>query len=71
MAQVPSVHSVLLAVLGLVEHLAVVVVGFVLMVAGPALGVTALTPPVGVAIALLGAVLLVAGVFGSIDGIKT
>ena len=51
----------------LLEHLAVIVVGFVLMVVGLGLGVTMIMLPVGVVLGLVGAGLFVAGIFGHLD----
>ena len=49
--------------LGFFEHAAVVVVGFVLMIFGLGLGVTMIMLPVGVVIGLIGAALVVGGLF--------
>jgi hypothetical protein len=49
------------------EHAAAVVVGFVLMVVGLALGVTMIMLPVGVVIGLIGVALFVGGIFARID----
>jgi hypothetical protein len=54
-------------VTALLEHFAVVVLGFVLMVVGLGLGVTMIMLPVGVVIGLAGAGLFVAGLFGHLD----
>jgi hypothetical protein len=51
----------------LVEHAAVVILGFVLMVLGLALGVTMIMLPVGVVIGLTGVALFVGGIFARID----
>lgn len=50
------------------EHFAIVVLGFVLMVVGLGLGVTMIMLPVGVVLGLAGAGLFVAGIFGHLDG---
>ena len=52
--------------LGFFEHAAVVFVGFVLMIVGLGLGVTMIMLPVGVVIGLIGAVLVVGGLFSHI-----
>ena len=49
------------------EHVAAVVIGFVLMVLGLALGVTMIMLPVGVVIGLIGVALFVGGIFARID----
>jgi hypothetical protein len=51
----------------LLEHFAVVVLGFVLMVVGLGLGVTMIMLPVGIVLGLAGAGLFVAGLFGHLD----
>ena len=50
------------------EHAAAVIIGFVLMVVGLALGVTMIMLPVGIVVGLLGVALFVGGLFGRIDG---
>jgi hypothetical protein len=47
-----------------VGHAAAIVIGFVMMVVGLALGVTMIMLPVGVVVGLLGAGLFVTGIFG-------
>ena len=47
-------------------HVAAVVLGFVLIIVGMAMGVTMVLLPAGVAIGLLGVALVVAGVFARI-----
>jgi hypothetical protein len=54
-------------VAGFFEHAAVVVLGFVLMVVGLALGVTMIMLPVGVVIGLIGVALFVGGIFARVD----
>jgi hypothetical protein len=54
-------------VTGLLEHFAVVGLGFVLMVVGLGLGVTMIMLPVGIVLGLMGAGLFVAGIFGHLD----
>ena len=49
------------------EHFVVVVLGFVLMVVGLALGVTMIMLPAGIVLGLLGVGLFVAGIFGHLD----
>jgi hypothetical protein len=49
------------------EHAAAVVLGFVLMVVGLALGVTMIMLPVGVVIGLIGVALFVGGIFARMD----
>jgi hypothetical protein len=56
--------STIEAVLG---HIAAVIVGFVMMVVGLALGVTLIMLPAGIVIGLIGAVLFVGGLFARID----
>jgi hypothetical protein len=51
----------------LLEHFAVVVLGFVLMVIGLGLGVTMIMLPVGIVLGLAGACLFIAGLFGHLD----
>ena len=48
-------------------HIAAVVIGFVLMVIGLALGVTMIMMPVGVVVGLLGVAIFVGGLFARID----
>jgi hypothetical protein len=50
----------------LLGHIAAIIVGFVLMVVGLALGVTMIMLPVGVAVGLLGFLLLVGGFFAHV-----
>jgi hypothetical protein len=49
------------------EHAAAVVVGFVLMVVGLALGVSMIMLPVGIVVGLLGVAIFVGGLFARID----
>lgn len=49
------------------EHAAAVVIGFVLMVVGLALGVTMIMLPVGLAVGLLGVLIFVGGLFAHIE----
>lgn len=48
---------------GFVGHAAAVVVGFILMVVGLALGVTMIMLPVGIVVGLIGVLLFVGGLF--------
>jgi len=48
-------------------HAAAVAVGFVMMVVGLGLGVTMIMLPVGIVIGLLGAAIVVGGLFARID----
>lgn len=48
-------------------HVAAVIVGFIMMVVGLALGVTMIMLPVGLVIGLLGVAIFVAGLFAHID----
>jgi hypothetical protein len=52
------------AVLG---HIAAVIVGFVLMVVGLALGVTMIMLPVGIVVGLIGVAMFVGGLFARIE----
>ena len=53
--------------LGLVEHAAFMIVGFVLMVVGLALGITMIMLPVGVVLGLLGFAMFVGGLLVHLD----
>jgi ABC-type uncharacterized transport system permease subunit len=55
--------SLIESVLG---HAAAIVIGFVMMVVGLALGVTMIMLPVGVAIGLMGAAIFVGGLFAHV-----
>lgn len=48
------------------EHVAAVVIGFVMMVVGLALGVTMIMLPVGIVVGLLGVAIFVGGLFARI-----
>jgi hypothetical protein len=48
-------------------HIAAVVIGFVLMVIGLALGVTVIMLPVGIVVGLLGVAIFVGGLFARIN----
>jgi hypothetical protein len=61
MTHVPALRSVGGFCVGLIEHTALVVLGFVLMVLGLVLGVTMIMLPVGLPIGLLGVAMFVGG----------
>jgi membrane-bound ClpP family serine protease len=61
MVHVHTQRSILGLVIGLLEHTAFVVAGFVLMVLGLGLGVTMVMLPVGLVIGLLGFAMFVGG----------
>ena len=67
MAHVTTPRHLWSGVEGFFEHAAAVVLGFVLMVIGLALGVTMIMLPVGVVIGLIGVALFVGGIFARID----
>jgi len=48
-------------------HIAAIVIGFVLMVIGLALGVTMIMLPVGLVVGLLGFAMVVSGLFAHLD----
>jgi hypothetical protein len=48
-------------------HIAATIVGFVMMIVGLGLGVTMIMLPVGIVVGLLGAAILVGGLFARID----
>ena len=50
-----------------VGHVAAIVVGFAMMVAGLGLGVTMIMLPVGVVVGLIGVALFVSGIFARMD----
>jgi hypothetical protein len=62
-----AVHDVLSGACRLFAHTAAVVVGFIMMVVGLALGVTMVMLPVGLVIGLLGVALVVGGLFARVD----
>jgi hypothetical protein len=51
----------------LLEHAAVVTIGFVMIIVGLGLGVTMIMLPVGVVVGLLGVLLVIGGLFARID----
>jgi hypothetical protein len=59
--------NALRGVVGFVEHTLTVLVGFVLMVIGLALGVTMIMLPVGLVIGLVGVAMFVSGLFVRFD----
>ena len=61
MAHTTSIRTFGAAVAGLAEHVAFVVVGFVLVVLGLGLGVTIIMLPVGLPIGLLGLAMVIGG----------
>jgi len=61
MAYATSIRTFGVAVAGLAEHVAFIVVGFVLMVLGLGLGVTIIMLPVGLPIGLLGLGMIIGG----------
>jgi hypothetical protein len=61
MTQVLRRHSMGDFIVGLLEHTAFVVVGFVMMILGLGLGVTVIMLPVGLVIGLLGLAMFVGG----------
>jgi hypothetical protein len=67
MAAVTSMHSFGDALIGLAEHAAFVIVGFVFMVIGLGMGVTIIMLPVGLAIGLLGVAMFVGGLTARIS----
>jgi hypothetical protein len=61
MAHATSLHTFGAAIAGLAEHIAFVIVGFVLVVLGLGLGVTIVMLPVGLPIGLLGLAMVIGG----------
>ena len=61
-----SAHSWLSIAEGVLGHAAALVIGFVMMVVGLALGVTMIMLPVGVVVGLVGAAVFVGGLFAHI-----
>jgi hypothetical protein len=62
-----SHHLAVRGFVGFLEHAACVVVGFVMMVVGLALGVTMIMLPVGLVVGLIGVALVVCGLFAHLD----
>lgn len=67
MTHVPAHRSIGGFFVGLIEHTAFVVGGFVLMVLGLGLGVTMIMLPVGLAVGLLGFAMFVGGLTVRMD----
>ena len=67
MAYAIRVHHLLAGIGGFLEHTAAVVLGLIMMIVGLGLGVTMIMLPAGIAIGLLGAAVLVGGLFGRLD----
>ena len=67
MAHTIAARRIFGEVLGFLEHFAIVVLGFVLMVVGLGLGVTMIMLPVGLVLGLAGMGLFIAGIFGHLD----
>jgi len=67
MAHAPAHRSIGGFCVGLIEHTAFVVLGFVLMVLGLGLGVTMIMLPAGLAIGLLGFAMFVGGMTVRMD----
>ena len=65
-----SAHQVWSGIARFLEHAAAVVVGFIMMVVGLALGVTMIMLPVGLAIGLLGVAIFIGGLLVRIDDVK-
>ena len=63
MAHTIAARRVVDGFVGFFEHAAIVVVGFVLMLVGLALGVTMIMLPAGIVIGLIGVLLVVGGLF--------
>jgi hypothetical protein len=66
-----SLNHVWRGIARFLEHAAAVVVGFVMMVVGLALGVTMIMLPAGLVIGLLGVAIFVGGLFARFDETKT
>ena len=67
MASMTAIGTLGDVVVGWAEHIAFVVVGFMLMIAGLGLGVTIIMLPVGLVIGLTGLAMFVGGLFVHID----
>jgi hypothetical protein len=63
----PAIRRITSLVGSALGHIAAVIIGFVLMVVGLALGVTMIMLPVGLVIGMLGFAMFVAGLFAHID----
>jgi hypothetical protein len=51
----------------LIGHVAIAVVGFVMMIIGLAMGVTMVLLPIGIVVGLLGLLIFIGGLFGHLD----
>jgi hypothetical protein len=71
MVRAITARRVLKGIGGFFEHAAAVVIGFVMMIVGLALGVTMIMLPVGVVVGLLGVAIFVGGLFAHIDKART
>jgi len=60
-------HSVMNGTVAFFEHAGVVIIGFVLIIVGLAMGVTLIMLPVGVVVGLVGVLMVVGGLFARID----
>jgi len=68
MATAPwSIHYVWDVSVRVLEHAATVLLGFVLIVVGLALGVTMIMLPVGIPVGLIGVLLVIGGLFVRFD----
>jgi hypothetical protein len=67
MAHTLAARRIFLGLGHFLEHAAAVIVGFIFMVVGLALGVTMIMLPVGIVLGLLGVLLFVGGLFARID----
>ena len=67
MTTVPAPRSIGGFFVGLIEHTAFVVAGFVLMVLGLGLGVTMIMLPVGLVVGLLGLAMFIGGMTVRMD----
>ena len=67
MAQVLLHHPWIRIAEAVPGHIAAVIVGFVLMVVGLALGVTMIMLPVGIVVGLIGVAMFVGGLFARIE----
>jgi hypothetical protein len=57
-------HRSVVVAANVLGHLATMIVGFVMMVVGLALGVTMIMLPVGIVVGLLGVAVFIGGTFG-------
>ena len=68
-ANSPAIRHIAGLVGSALGHIAAVIIGFVLMVVGLALGVTIIMLPVGLVVGMLGVAMVVGGFFGHIDAL--